>query len=107
MAYKAKEKQVELITVAKNDRGDFIRAARVIPEDTTKSQSVDIRNMYTDSKSGELVLTQKGVRIPSEHLPALLAVIVSQMPEDEREKFNECLAADDKLSSEKEEEEID
>ena len=99
MAYNVKEKQIELITVPKNNRGDFIRAARIVPEDETKQQSVDIRNLYTNS-DGELTMTQKGVRIASEHLPSMMAMIVANMTDEEREKFNKILEVNDKLKSE-------
>ena len=82
---KTEEKVFGLI--AKNDRGDFIRVARVIPEKGL--EAIDIRNFYTP-EGGDPLPTQKGVRMNSECMVEVTVAILKAM---EPEEFNEVMDA--------------
>lgn len=90
MAYNAKETQKDILMIPKGNRGDYIKVSRIIPENTAKAQSIDIRMMYTavDPNEGEQIRpTQKGVRINSEMLPEIMAAIYGNMTEEELTDF--------------------
>lgn len=86
MAYSAKETQKVLKMFKKGNRGEYIQVSRIIPENKERQESIDIRVMYTatDPNEGDTIRpTQKGVRINSETLPELIALICANMSEEE------------------------
>lgn len=96
MAYNKKETQVTMGLIKKNDRGDFFKVSRIIPE--SGDESVDIRLMYTSDKEGVpkdengLSPTSKGVRVKSESVVELLIAIYKSLNDEERLEFNDSLA---------------
>lgn len=94
MAYNAKETQKELLMLPKGNRGEYIKVSRITPENTAKSESVDIRVMYTavdPNEGAQIRPTQKGVRINSEMLPEIMAAIYANMTEEELADFENNL----------------
>lgn len=77
-------------TIARNDRGDFIKVCRVIPDNPKSLESIDIRNFFTND-DGDLCPTQKGVRIHTEILMDVVIAIVEAMSPSEQEEFMERL----------------
>lgn len=88
MAY-GKEVQVEHGLIAKNNRGEFYRIARVVP-DGGKLESVDMRLMYTDD-NGELRHTKKGIRVNSENIVEFLTVAIEALSDEERDELFDIL----------------
>jgi hypothetical protein len=80
MAYKAREEQKLIGEVPKGSM--LIKVQRIIPEDKTKLESVDIRQNYM-GPNGEWLPTQKGVRVNSEEFPQLMKVLLDAMTTDE------------------------
>ena len=80
MAYKSREEQRLMGEVQKGNM--LIRVQRIIPEDRTKLESIDIRQNYMGT-SGEWLPTQKGIRVNSEEYPQLLKVLLDTMTTDE------------------------
>ena len=80
MAYKANKNEETLVLaqVKKNERGDYIRASKVVNTETGETVAYDIRNMYTDD-AGEIQFTSKGVRVNQEDFIDLLKVILTDM----------------------------
>lgn len=106
MAYNAKETQKGILMIPKGNRGDYIKVSRIIPENTAKAQSIDIRMMYTavDPNEGEQIRpTQKGVRINSEMLPEIMAAIYGNMTEEELADFEANIEKYKKLEDDEEE----
>lgn len=106
MAYNAKETQKDILMIPKGNRGDYIKVSRIIPENTAKAQSIDIRMMYTavDPNEGEQIRpTQKGVRINSEMLPEIMAAIYGNMTEEELADFEANIEKYKKLEDDEEE----
>lgn len=109
MAYNAKETQNEILMVPKGNRGEYIKVSRIIPENTAKAQSIDIRIMYTavDPNEGEQIRpTQKGVRINSEMLPEIMAAIYANMTEEELADFESTVEKYKPKDEEKDAEEM-
>jgi len=80
MAYKAREEQRLIGEVQKGSM--LIKVNRIIPEDKTKLESIDIRQNYM-GPNGEWLPTQKGIRVNSEEYPQLLKVLLDTMTTDE------------------------
>lgn len=109
MAYNAKETQNEILMVPKGNRGEYIKVSRIIPENTAKAQSIDIRIMYTavdPNEGGQIRPTQKGVRINSEMLPEIMAAIYANMTEEELADFESTVEKYKPKDEEKDDEEI-
>lgn len=96
MAYSAKEKQNEIGLVRKNSRGEYIRVARIIPEDSRKLESLDIRLMYT-AEDGSVRPTTKGIRVNSELLPEVVSLIIKGMSHEELAEL-EVMLSDEGIS---------
>lgn len=96
MAYSAKERQNEIGLVRKNSRGEYIRVARVIPEDSKKLESLDIRLMYT-AEDGSIKHTTKGIRVNSELLPEVVSLIIKGMSQEELDEL-EVMLSDEGIS---------
>lgn len=91
VAYNAdKEEQKEIGLVKKNNRGEYIRVTRIIPKDKNKLESLDIRLMYT-ADDDTVRPTVRGVRINSEILPEVIALILKGMSQEEREELRELV----------------
>lgn len=91
MAYNAdKEEQKEIGLVKKNNRGEYIRVTRIIPKDKNKLESLDIRLMYT-ADDDTVRPTVKGVRINSEILPEVVALILKGMSQEEKEDLRQLI----------------
>jgi hypothetical protein len=80
--YNNKESNVTL--VPRNDRGEYIKVARLVPEGN-QLESIDIRNHYTSDQDGKVYPTQKGVRIHSEMLVETVVAILNALRPDELE----------------------
>ena len=93
MAYNKEEKKDNLLTLEKNQRGDYIKVDAVLPESKEGLKSVDIRLWYTaDDK--EIKPTQKGVRINEEQLFDVVKAMCSLLQEDEKENLAKHLTAE-------------
>lgn len=88
MSY-GKEEQIELALIKRNNRGEYIKVTRIIPEGN-RMESVDIRTMYTD-EADEIRPTKKGVRISSESLPELVTALVQSLSTEEAEEIMELI----------------
>lgn len=99
------EVQTELAMIQKNNRGNYIRVAR-IDNKVSGSVNADIRMYYTDDNE-ELRPTQKGVRINSELLPDVLNALVKVLEVNEMmdlvDTLNELIENDGKDLSDTEE----
>lgn len=98
MAYNSNnEERVELADIKKNDRGEFVKVAKITNKNTGNS-SVDIRNYYT-TKEGEIAPTYKGVRFNTEMTPDIIRGIADSLEYDEledlRDYINRKLEADE------------
>ena len=91
MAYLAKEKQNEIGLVRKNSRGEYIRVARIIPEDSKRLESLDIRLMYT-AEDGSVRHTTRGIRVNSELLPEVVSLIIKGMSQEELDELEVMLS---------------
>lgn len=80
MAYKAREEQRLIGEVQKGNM--LIKVQRIIPEDQTKMESIDIRQNYM-GPNNEWLPTQKGIRVNSEEFPQLLKVLLDAMTTEE------------------------
>ena len=80
MAYKAREEQKLIGIVPKGSM--VIKVQRIIPEDKTKLESVDVRQNYM-GPNGEWLPTQKGIRVNSEEFPQLMKVLLDAMTTEE------------------------
>jgi hypothetical protein len=80
MAYKAREEQKLIGIVPKGSM--VIKVQRIIPEDKTKLESVDVRLNYM-GPNGEWLPTQKGIRVNSEEFPQLMKVLLDAMTTEE------------------------
>lgn len=80
MAYKAREEQRLIGEVQKGNM--LIKVQRIIPEDRTKLESIDIRQNYM-GPNNEWLPTQKGIRVNSEEYPQLLKVLLDAMTTEE------------------------
>ena len=80
MAYKAREEQRLIGEVQKGSM--LIKVQRIIPEDRTKLESIDIRQNYM-GPNNEWLPTQKGIRVNSEEYPQLLKVLLDAMTTEE------------------------
>lgn len=99
MAYDtSREQNIEAALVKRNERGEYFRVARVIPEGK-RLESIDIRQMYTRD-DGDVSPTQKGVRINSELLYEVMKGVVIAMNDQERDELAELLeqASENKLT---------
>jgi hypothetical protein len=82
MAYNANnEERVELASVQKNSRGEYIRVAKITNKNTG-TVSVDVRLFYTND-SDEVSPTSKGVRFNAELLPDLMAGLAKALEYNE------------------------
>lgn len=82
MARTYNNKETEVTMVPRNDRGEYVRVCRLIPEGN-QLESIDIRNYYTSENDGNIYPTQKGVRIHSEMLVDTVAAILDALTDDE------------------------
>ena len=82
MARTYNNKETEVTMVPRNDRGEYVKVCRLIPEDN-RLESIDIRNYYTSENDGKIYPTQKGVRIHSEMLVDTVAAILDALTDDE------------------------
>lgn len=103
MAYNASnEERTELAVIQKNNRGDNIVVVK-IKNKTTGTESVDIRNYYTDD-DGELKPTSKGIRLNMELAAEVVKAVLKSMHvvevEDIFDEFREEISA---LNSDSEE----
>jgi hypothetical protein len=80
MAYKAREEQKLIGIVPKGSM--VIKVQRIIPEDKTKLESVDVRLNYM-GPNDEWLPTQKGIRVNSEEFPQLMKVLLDAMTTEE------------------------
>lgn len=88
--YNNKESNVTL--VPRNDRGEYIKVARLVPEGN-QLESIDIRNHYTSDQDGKVYPTQKGVRIHSEMLVETVVAILHACTDEELNAIWEQVAA--------------
>lgn len=88
--YKSEETTKEFGLIEKDNRGDFIKVTRIIPNDQTKLESVDIRQWYTDKGTGELKPTAKGVRFNSEAIPSVVKALLDALSVEELEDLQEA-----------------
>lgn len=82
--YQAKEEELGMIK--KNDRGDFIRIARIIP--AKGNEAIDIRMFYTD-EMGQLRPTSKGIRISTEKVAEVIRLMMKGLKIEEYEELLE------------------
>lgn len=82
MAYAIKEEQKEYCCISINDRGNYLRVARCIPENKNRQQSIDIREMYTDS-DGNIKHGSKGVRIREEQIVEAVTAVLNALDAEE------------------------
>lgn len=82
MARTYNNKETNATMVPRNDRGEYVRVCRLIPEGN-QLESIDIRNYYTSDRDGNIYPTQKGVRIHSEMLVDTVAAILDALTADE------------------------
>ena len=88
MAYNAtNEERTELYCERKNNRGDHLVVTK-IKNKGTGSESVDIRNYYTNA-DGELAPTQKGIRINCENLLDVMTALIKALEPNEAEDLAE------------------
>lgn len=87
----SREVQRELMLLAKNDKGDYYRIARVIPTNGKGQESIDIRLMYTPDGSDEPSFTKKGLRINSEHAAEVVKNMLIALNSEEIEELKELL----------------
>lgn len=84
MAYNAaNEERTELYCERKNNRGDHL-VVNKIRNKNTGTESVDIRNYYTN-EDGELAPTTKGIRINCENLLDVMTALVKALEPNEAE----------------------
>lgn len=84
MAYNAaNEERTELYCERKNNRGDHLVVTK-IRNKGTGSESVDIRNYYTND-AGELAPTTKGIRLNCENLLEVMAALAKALEPNEVE----------------------
>lgn len=90
MAYNPdNEKKEELLTMPKNNRGDYIVVQKVTNVNSG-SVSADIRNYYTD-KDEQVQPTKMGVRVNSEILLDVLAAAARCLEASEIEDLKDKL----------------
>ena len=82
MARTYNNKETNVTMVPRNDRGEYVKVCRLIPEGN-RLESIDIRNYYTSENDGKIYPTQKGVRIHSEMLVDTVAAILDALTDDE------------------------
>lgn len=82
MARTYNNKETNVTMVPRNDRGEYVKVCRLIPEGN-RLESIDIRNYYTSDLDGKIYPTQKGVRIHSEMLVDTVAAILDALTDDE------------------------
>ena len=75
MARTYNNKELNVTMVPRNDRGEYIKVVRLVPEGN-QLESIDIRNYYTSDRDGNIYPTQKGVRIHSEMLVDTVVAIL-------------------------------
>lgn len=97
MAYDASnEIQREITLISKNDKGDYIRVSNIKKKGSSSDRiSYDIRTMYTNKDTDEVLPTQRGIRVDSEVYPRLVAEMVKGMSFDELEEFFDYLTPDE------------
>jgi hypothetical protein len=82
MAYNASnEERVELASVQKNSRGEYIKVAKITNKNTG-SVSVDVRLFYTND-SDEVAPTSKGVRFNAELLVDIMSGLAKALESNE------------------------
>ena len=90
MAYNAaNEERTELISIQKNNRGEYIKCAKIVNKNTG-TESIDIRLFYTND-DGNLTATKQGVRFNSEHLLDFCKSIVYALEVNEQEELIDAL----------------
>ncbi len=82
MARTYNNKETNVTMVPRNDRGEYVKVCRLIPEGN-RLESIDIRNYYTSENDGKIYPTQKGVRIHSEMLVDTVTAILDTLTDDE------------------------
>ena len=82
MARTYNNKETNVTMVPRNDRGEYVKVCRLIPEGN-RLESIDIRNYYTSDLDGKIYPTQKGVRIHSEMLVETVVAILDALTDDE------------------------
>lgn len=84
MAYNANnEERTELYCERKNNRGDHLVVTK-IRNKNTGTESVDIRNYYTNAE-GDLAPTTKGIRINCESLLEVMTALAKALEPNEAE----------------------
>jgi len=86
MARTYNNKETNVTMVPRNDRGEYVKVCRLIPEGN-RLESIDIRNYYTSENDGKIYPTQKGVRIHSEMLVETVVAILHACTPSELEEI--------------------
>jgi len=93
MAYDAsREKQIDFGKVAKNQRGDYIKVQRIVPLDSNRLPSIDVRNMYTATDGNIYPARQGGVRLNSELVVEVMKLMYKAMSSEERLDFQNAIS---------------
>lgn len=97
MARTYNNKETNVTMVPRNDRGEYVKVCRLIPEGN-RLESIDIRNYYTSENDGKIYPTQKGVRIHSEMLVDTVVAILHACTDEELDAIWEQVAAPEEES---------
>lgn len=97
MAYNRNETREELVEVQKNNRGEYIKAAKII-NNNSGSENIDLRLFYTNEEDA-VCPTTKGVRFNSELLLDVLKGMAKGLEMDEviqlRDTLDEMIDSED------------
>lgn len=96
MAYSVKETQIEHCCIPCNSRGGYIRVARVIPENKSSQQSIDIREMYTAEGTDEIRFSSRGVRVKQDFFEDVISAILGSLTDEEYASVMEKMASNRK-----------
>lgn len=95
--YKEKGERTNVATIEKNNRGEYFKVDKIVEEG--KGNQIDVRAYYTDSDTGEVRPTSKGIRIKSELTADILIAMYNAMDEESKQEFNDMIDAERELDA--------